>query len=369
MRQRPPVYPVFLPYAGCPFQCIYCDQHAVSAVDSQQPLFEQAVSQMASLAKHVRTGGRPGEIAFYGGTFTALPHDLLTRLLDRAAGYVSEALFTGIRCSTRPDCLHQQVLTLLSNYPVTTVELGVQSFSDTVLHHSRRGYTRQQALEACTLVHQNHWDLGVQLMVGLPSDTPQQFLATVHETIGVCPRFVRLYPVLVFPGTELAKWTACGQYAPLTVEQAVGWCVPAFDACARAGVPIVRLGLLISGSVDPGSTIVAGPWHPAFGQLVRSAWWRRRIDEALEQANQPLEGYSLTVRVGRRQVSDALGSKRQNLTHWRNRWGLNQVRAEGTDSDETNGFAIVLVPHRPNRERPAANSYQSGPCAPFRRNS
>jgi histone acetyltransferase (RNA polymerase elongator complex component) len=342
MRRRSQVYPVFLPYAGCPFRCVYCDQHAVAALESHLPLFDQARRQMELLAEHVRNGGQPGEIAFYGGTFTALPHDLLGRLLDMASAYVTEALFTGIRFSTRPDCLDDRVRTLLTKYPVTTVELGIQSLSDTVLQEIRRGYSKQQALEACELVRQNHWNLGVQLMVGLPGDSQRGFLATVDETIDVHPDFVRLYPLLVFPGTELARWTACGQYQPLPVEEAVAWCVPAFDACSRSGIPIIRMGLLFSGSAEPGTRIVAGPWHPAFGQLVRSAWWRVRIDEAVEQAPYPRQNQCLTIRVEQRHVSDVLGWKRQNFQHWQSRWGLSQVRIERTDSDHADDLAIDL---------------------------
>jgi hypothetical protein len=225
---------------------------------------------------------------------------------------------------------------------VTTVELGIQSLSNTVLQASRRGYSKHDALEACELVRQHHWNLGVQLMVGLPGDSQGGFLATVDETIAVRPDFVRLYPLLVFPGTELACWTACGQYQPLTVEEAVAWCVPAFDACSRTGIPIIRMGLMFSGGGDPGSRIVAGPWHPAFGQLVRSAWWRVRIDEAVGHAPDGRQGRCLTIRVGQRHVSDVLGWKRQNLDHWQARWDLSQVRIERTDSDNADDLAIAV---------------------------
>jgi histone acetyltransferase (RNA polymerase elongator complex component) len=342
MRRHPPVYPVFLPYAGCPFRCVYCDQPAVTAKDHHQPVLHQAIRQMTLLADCVRNGGERGEVAFYGGTFTALPSDILTHLLELAADHVEKDLFTGIRCSTRPDCLPEHVLGLLSKYPVTTVELGIQSLSETVLHNSGRGYSREQALEACRIVQENHWDLGVQLMVGLPADSPRGFLATVCETIALGPRFVRLYPLLVFPGTELAKWTAMGQYRPLTLEQALDWCVPAFDACTQAGVPIARLGLMLPGGMDPGPAMVAGPWHPALGQLVRNAWWRRRIDAVLGEASFPLAECSLIIRVGERFVSDVVGLKRQNLRHWQDRWGLRKMRVEPTQNDDVRDLAIVF---------------------------
>ncbi len=342
MNRRSPVYPVFLPFAGCPYQCIYCDQHAVTAVSGHRSPLQAAKHQIMALAKRASASGQRGEIAFYGGTFTALPPHIMTQLLQAATEYVREALFIGIRFSTRPDCLNRHVLRLLADYPVTTVELGIQSLSDAVLRASRRGYSRDQALEAISQIHENGWNLGVQLMVGLPDDTPEQFLHTVSGIIATDPNFVRLYPVLVFPATELEQWTNTGRYQPLSVEQALAWCVPAFDALVRAGIPVARLSLMISGGSSPSTVIAAGPWHPAFGQLVRSGWWRQRVDAALAPEAQHLEQGSVTVQVARRHVSDVHGWKRQNLTHWHERWRLNRVRVEGTGDNDSIDFSVVI---------------------------
>lgn len=259
MSRRPPIYPVFIPNAGCPFQCIYCDQHQVTAIKRHSPWVEQAVSQVTSFANHAKNEAAFGEIAFYGGTFTGLPHRCLDQLLELAQGYVDRGLFTGIRFSTRPDFVDADTLRYLARYGITTVELGIQSLSDTVLRSSRRGYNRKQALDAMELLRRYPWKMGVQLMLGLPSDTPERFLASVQATIAARPDFVRLYPTLVFPGTELAHWTTDGRYLPLTLQQAVDWCVPAYDACLQAGIPIARLGLLLPSELDPGTATVAGP--------------------------------------------------------------------------------------------------------------
>jgi histone acetyltransferase (RNA polymerase elongator complex component) len=342
MRRRPPVYPIFLSFAGCPFRCIYCDQQAVTAVKHDQSWFERAVARLVSLAERIRVETVPGEIAFYGGTFTGLPLKLRDQLLKWAAGYVREGLFTGIRFSTRPDMLDADTLGTLSQYPITTVELGIQSLSDPVLEASRRGYSRDQALATLESLRHYPWKLGVQLMSGLPADTPKRFLDSVLDTIARNPDFVRFYPVLVFPGTELARWTADGRYQPLTVDEAVAGCVPAFDACLQAGIPVARMGLLLSSGIDSNMTRVAGPWHPAFGQLVRSAWWRQRIDETLEQWPSPPAGGCINLRVGQRHVGDVLGWKRQNLTHWRQKWDLKQMRVEGITNEDGRGFVLAL---------------------------
>jgi histone acetyltransferase (RNA polymerase elongator complex component) len=342
MRRRPPVYPIFLSFAGCPFRCIYCDQQAVTAVKHDQSWFERAIARLVSLAERIRVETVPGEIAFYGGTFTGLPLNLRDQLLKRAAGYVREGLFTGIRFSTRPDMLDADTLGALSQYPITTVELGIQSLSDPVLEACHRGYSRDQAVATIECLRQYPWKLGVQLMSGLPADTPKRFLDSVLDTIARNPDFVRFYPVLVFPGTELAQWTADGRYQPLTVDEAVAGCVPAFDACLQAGIPVARMGLLLSSGIDSGMTSVAGPWHPAFGQLVRSAWWRQRIDETLEQWPSPPAGGCINLRVGQRHVGDVLGWKRQNLTHWRQKWDLKQMSVEGITNEDGRGFVLAL---------------------------
>jgi len=217
MPPRKIIYPIFLPHAGCPFKCVYCNQNAVvgavPAVDVPEkdrtgaggPSEETAVSAIRLHAEQAHSSGRAGEVAFYGGTFTALPRETLVKILDCAAAFAAAGLFTGIRFSTRPDCLDEEICGLLSAYPVSTVELGVQSLSDAVLDASGRGYSAAQVPDAAARVREHGWSLGIQLMAGLPQDSRDRFLDSVARAISIGPDFVRIYPTLVLKDTRLAR--------------------------------------------------------------------------------------------------------------------------------------------------------------------
>jgi histone acetyltransferase (RNA polymerase elongator complex component) len=329
VKARPRIYPIFLPHAGCPFQCVFCDQRAVNTGAPEGLLWDQTQSQLPILVKEARRSALVGEVAFYGGTFTALPRQQMQQLLSAVTPYVEEGLFSGIRFSTRPDCLTPDACSFLKRFPVHSVELGVQSFSDVVLARSQRGYSRARVHQACALVRKHGWKLGIQLMLGLPGDTQERFQQSVAAAIALQPAFVRIYPTVVLVGTQLAQWTRSGEYQPLTVEQAVRWCVPAYDAFGKAGIPIARLGLHADLGLQSGAALVAGPYHPAFGQLVRSAWWRERIDEQLAQFPGIGTEQRLAIHVAQRLVSDVVGMRRANLDHWQRRWRLQTVCVRG----------------------------------------
>jgi histone acetyltransferase (RNA polymerase elongator complex component) len=329
VKPRPKIYPIFLPHAGCPFQCVFCDQRAVNAGAPEGLLWDQTLSQLRVLVKEARKSMLVGEVAFYGGTFTALPQQQMQQLLSAVTPYVEAGLFSGIRFSTRPDCLTSDTCAFLKRFPVHSVELGVQSLADVVLARSQRGYCRAQVQQACALVHEHRWQLGIQLMPGLPGDTQERFQQSVAATIALQPTFVRIYPTVVLAGTQLAQWTRSGEYQPLTIEQAVRWCVPAYDALGKAGIPIARLGLHADPGLQSGDALMAGPYHPSFGQLVRSAWWRQRVDEQL--ARLPGIGIEprLAIHVAQRLVSDVVGSRRANLDYWQRRWRLRAIGVRG----------------------------------------
>jgi histone acetyltransferase (RNA polymerase elongator complex component) len=289
----------------------------------------QARRQLLPLVREARASALPGEIAFYGGTFTALPLSQMQQLLEVIDEYIGEGLFTGVRFSTRPDCLTPDVCCFLAKYPVRTVELGVQSLSNRVLARSRRGYTRETVEAACNAVRENHWALGIQLMLGLPGDCRARFHESVAAAIALQPDFVRIYPTLVLADTELARWTQRGAYQPLTLEQAVNWCVPAYDALVGAGISIARLGLHPDPALQASGMLLAGPNHPAFGQLVCSAWWRERIDAALAGSPEAGRATRLIIRVTSRMVSAVLGLRRSNRVYWQEKWGLQSIAVSG----------------------------------------
>ncbi|MGC9196473.1 MAG: elongator complex protein 3 [Syntrophobacteraceae bacterium] len=323
MRPEKIIYPVFLSHAGCPFQCVYCNQSVTVSCGGPEgdiALFVQ--SRLADYASRVRFSGLCGEVAFYGGTFTALPLGLVEEILASASVFVKEGIFSGIRFSTRPDCLDTRVVAMLARYPVSTVELGVQSLSDSVLDKSSRGYRSQTVFEAAKRVKLKGWQLGVQLMAGLPGDSCELFLHSIRKAIEIGADFLRIYPTLVLEGTVLARRFREGLYAPLSLEQAVVMLALAYDVALQARVPIIRMGLQADPELEKPGAVLAGPYHPAFGSLVKSRWWQDRIDARLAAMGE-LSGTEIVIRVAPNQVSDAIGNRRANLHHWQSKWGVN----------------------------------------------
>jgi histone acetyltransferase (RNA polymerase elongator complex component) len=251
-----------------------------------------------------------------------LPFALIESILGAAAILIRQGIFTGIRFSTRPDCLGGDVVDLLSRYPVRTVELGVQSLSDSVLQKSRRGYCVKSVYDAAKRVTDEGWELGIQLMAGLPGDTQCLFFESMRKAIEIEPDFLRVYPTLVLEGTALADSFRNGHYIPLSLDEAVTWLVPAYDLALKAGIPVIRMGLHPDPALEKPGVILAGPYHPAFGCLVKCRWWRDRIDRHFASFSR-LCGDDIVLLVSPNQVSDVIGHGKSNLRHWKSRWGIN----------------------------------------------
>jgi histone acetyltransferase (RNA polymerase elongator complex component) len=260
-----PILPVFLPFAGCPQRCLFCNQPAQTGAPPE-PLKTIHSRLKTQLETMVQGGKGPWELAFYGGTFTALPPPWPQRFLELAGPYLASGLLTRLRCSTRPDAVSTAQLAELKSLGLSLVELGVQSFADAALANCQRGYTGAVARHACELVRAAGLDLGIQLMPGLPGQTAKVFQADIAQTTALGPQLTRLYPCLVLAGTPLADLWRSGAYAPWLLETAVDELAHALLALWADGIPAARIGL----AEQKGLEILAGPRHPALGQLVRS---------------------------------------------------------------------------------------------------
>ncbi|MCD4828133.1 MAG: radical SAM protein [Candidatus Cloacimonetes bacterium] len=250
---------VFLPHRGCPFQCIYCDQHAIG---EPAPSPDELTVRLDAFC--TTSSSRPRQVAFYGGTFTALPRDEQSRWLDLIAPWLPQ--LDGIRLSTRPDCIEPVHLDWLKRRGVRTIELGVQSFADAELSATSRGYTATVAQQACREALRNGFELGVQLMPGLPESSASGWRHTIDATLRLRPSFVRLYPLVTLRGTALETMWRQGRYTPLTLDEATRQCVQAVQAFEAEGIAVAKIGL--HGDLAP-DAVLAGPWHPAFGEHVR----------------------------------------------------------------------------------------------------
>ncbi|MFH1480368.1 MAG: radical SAM protein, partial [Pseudomonadota bacterium] len=276
---RPLILPIFLPHQGCPHRCIFCQQETITAQTSR-PIHKATVTHIldTALATAMVHGRREREIAFYGGTFTGLPLEKMKELLEGARPYLERGHFHSIRVSTRPDELDEERAELMKGYGVSTVELGVQSMDDRVLEMAQRGHTVQDTMKAVHLLKGYGFRLVVQLMPGLPGDTEEGFLKTVDHVIGLRPQMVRLYPAVVIRGTVLARWYKEGRYRPLELEEAVRICRESCIRLEKKGIPVISFGLISNPILSREGQIIAGPWHEAFGFLVRWKIHQEKIE-------------------------------------------------------------------------------------------
>ena len=250
--------------------------------------------------------GAGGEVAFYGGTFTLLPAAEQEAYLGAVTPYLRSGEVRGIRVSTRPDALSDEQIALLKHYGVSTVEVGCQSFSADVLARSVRGHDPDVSLRAVSRLQRYGIRAGIQLMPGLPGGSRQEALGSLSRALKLNPAFLRIYPAVVLRDTLLARQYQAGLYSPLTLEEAIDLCAEMLWHCQRLSVPVIRIGLQASDGLDHGDALLAGPYHPAFGQLVRSRLWLRAL-----QAQARLG--VMTTFVHGSDLADALGNKRCNI--------------------------------------------------------
>jgi histone acetyltransferase (RNA polymerase elongator complex component) len=317
------IVPLFIPFQGCPHRCVYCDQEKITDQRAQpldRRVVEQTVERAICSAKY--DTGREREIAFYGGTFTRLPLEKMLDLLRTVAPYIQEKRFKSIRISTRPDAVDEERLEWLKKFSVSTVELGTQSMNDEVLALTRRGHTAQDTVRAVRLLREFGFQVGIQLMPGMPGDSEMKFKETVEEVVRLQPDMVRLYPAVVIRGTELAEWYKEGKYQPLQLEEAVRICRLSCERLEGTGIPVIRIGLMSSPSLREKGQIVAGPWHEAFGHLVRSEIHFEKIQSSLPRSGGLTK---IRLRVSPEEVPLVRGYKNVGLRHIENVTGAKVV--------------------------------------------
>lgn len=260
---RQKLLPFFLPMYGCPHQCVYCDQYAITGRQTV-PSPEQVQRALASFQ-----GGPQAELAYYGGSFTCLPRRTQAAYLQAAQPALLVGTIGGIRISTRPDRVDEDTCAFLLEQGVTTVELGIQSFCDSVLECSGRGYSGETAREACLRIRAQGFRLGIQLMTGLPGDKDEQARSSMATSLDLGADLLRIYPTLVLAGTELARLYRAGTYQPQSLPAAVALCKDLLALAIAGERPVQRMGLNPSPELE--RSLLAGPYHPAFGGLVREA--------------------------------------------------------------------------------------------------
>ncbi len=300
------VLPLYLPHQGCAHQCVYCNQPLVVGKPSEKPEWEHRLNSLGC-----QSSAQEWEIAFFAGTFSALPMEEMDQCFDQVTPYLNQPNVLGVRISTRPDKVDDHTLAYLKERGVRTIELGIESFDDRVLQKSGRGHSAETGRQACERV--KHWgfELGMHLMCGLPTQSFESWRQTVEETLKIQPAFVRIAPTLVLKGTPLERLYERGAYLPMEFHEALEQCAFAYRQCHRHGIAIARVGLALSDdSGDGANKVIAGPWHPSLRHEVEAYLAGKTILFFLQQ------NYAGSITIHPHDISIVQGTKRGNVKMW-----------------------------------------------------
>ena len=296
---------------GCPHRCSFCDQNCITG-ESSVPTPEEVDKTLKKAARELHGFSQKAEIAFFGGSFTMIPKEIMLGLLSVAKKWIDRKAFSGIRISTRPDAIDGEILSVLKEYGVTSIELGAQSCNNEVLEKNRRGHSFEDTQKAAALIKEAGFSLGLQMMTGMPGSTKEDDVLTAARFCALKPDTMRIYPTLVLKNTLLAKWFEEGSYVPQTVEEAAAECAELLDIFELYKVNVIRLGLHAEGSLE--ENLVAGPYHPAFREICESIRFRKKIAPMLVKL--PKGNYVLKVAPS--EVSKCSGQHRSNIEYWQN---------------------------------------------------
>ncbi len=294
---------LFVAHKGCPNTCSFCNQRIISGEVNTA----SALDVKASVETALASGAKDAQLAFFGGSFTAIEDDYRRELLEAAKPYVKNGSISGIRISTRPDKIDEEILSELKEYGVKAIELGAQSMVDEVLLANERGHLSDDVRKSAKLIRDFGFELGLQMMTGLYKDTDEGAIYTANELIKLSPDTVRIYPTVVLEGTRLHELLKTGEFVPQRTESAVKLCARLIPMFEEAGIRIIRVGLHSGGNVDEG--FVDGAYHPAFKELCESEIYLNKAKESLK--DKKIGKYIIYVSPS--EISKMVGQKRVNI--------------------------------------------------------
>ncbi len=318
---------LFVPHEGCPHMCSFCNQKTISG--SVNPLLPEEVKIACETAiKSGNASPESSEIAFFGGSFTAIDEDYMLSLLKAARPYIDKKLFKGVRVSTRPDCIDERKLEILKQYGVTAIELGAQSMDDGVLALNERGHTAEDVRTASEMISRFGFSLGLQMMTGLYGSDSEKDIYTARELIKLKPETVRIYPTIVLENTALARLMREGKYTPQTLDDAVSLCAELLLMFKENGIRVIRLGLHSGGNVEEGR--LGGAYHPAFRELCEGEIYLKKMLAAFRDLPKEAE---YVVEVPEKSVSKAIGQSKRNEKALKNHGIQCKIKGNGFLSD------------------------------------
>ena len=308
------IIPIFVPNYGCENDCVFCNQEKISGKKSGVTA-KDVKETIEYYLKNFKDDNKYVEVAFFGGSFTGIDEETQNELLEAANEYIKTKKVNSIRISTRPDYIDKHILKRLKKYNVKTIELGVQSSNDYILEKSNRGHTFEDVKRASKMIRWHRFNLGHQMMVGLPDSTRLDELNTARDLIKLKPKMVRIYPVLVIKGTKLAKEFASVEYEPLTVDQAVDRCKEITSLFRKKKIDVRRIGLQTTDEITfkdkDGSQVLAGPFHPAFRQLVEGDMWYDSLQEKIKEIN--TKAKKVEIIVNPEDSNNVIGHRKTNI--------------------------------------------------------
>ena len=334
------IIPIFVPHLGCPNKCTFCNQKKISG-QMKNVTAQDVKNTIEYYLKNFKDNNKYVEVAFFGGSFTGIDEEIQNELLQAANIYIEQGKVNSIRISTRPDYINKEILKRLKKYHVKTIELGVQSTNDYILAKSQRGHTFEDVKKASKLIRRYGFTLGHQMMIGLPESTKLDEINAAKDLIKLKPKIVRIYPVLVIKDTTLAEEYEKGEYIPLTVEQAVERSKEVVTLFNNANVNVIRIGLQNTEEInDPSSNqsqVVAGPYHPAFRELVEGEMIKDYLHYLVIQ-NKTVS--SIEIKTNNKNISKVVGNKKSNKLFFKNELNINmKIKPENLEENE---FIIIL---------------------------
>lgn len=297
--------PIFISHLGCPNTCVFCNQNKIAGIvtDMTSEKIENTINEYLKTLPE----NSIKELAFFGGTFTGLPINTQKEFLQIVQKYIKENKINGIRLSTRPDYINEEIIDMLLKYNVKTIELGVQSFDNLILGKSERGYIEEDIFKASNLIKNSGIKLGIQIMPGLPASNLETNLDDTKKILKIMPDLVRIYPTLVISGTKLEKMYLNNEYTPLSIEEAINTVKKMIALLELSNIKIIRVGLQPSEDLREEGVIIAGPFHPAFRELVESEIYYDFFSNKLREYKE------LEILINEKRISRAVGMKKSNL--------------------------------------------------------
>lgn len=299
----------FIPHVGCPNKCSFCNQNSISGA-KDIPQQKDVIDTLSAALKNMSADKlKYTEIAFFGGSFTAIDKDYMLELLSAAKQFVGENKFSGIRISTRPDAIDDDILVLLKKYGVTAIELGAQSMCDEVLEKNFRGHSSLDVVNASKLIKKYSFSLGLQMMTGLYLDTPKKSIETAHKIADLKPDTVRIYPTVLIKKTYLETLYNEGKYSPLSIDETVELCAQLLDFFEEKNIKVIRVGLHDQPSLK--ENFVAGAYHPALGELILGERMFRKTLSLIKEID--IESGIVNIAVNPKSISQFVGQSKCNI--------------------------------------------------------